>query len=396
MPRTEINARSALKFWVGTLNNYDDQLYDQVIAWADEHCDYYIVAKEIGASGTRHLQTFFAMKRGSRLSAMRGHFNGRFHWEGTKGTGKQASDYCKKGEQSKEEWEAQGIDGPNFGKNAVFVEKGTVPSTVRGNPKLKECNKDYADAVKHALAGKLLDIRPDIFIRNYGNLVRIQNDFQNNVVDLDEPKLFWFYSPQSGTGKSTTARAICQKGLPPDAPPRYYLKDRSNWWDGYDANSHPFVIFDDFDYPNMGADLKVWTDKFAFNAQMKGYMRRIRPKAIIITSNRTPSEIWNDYHIVGPINRRIIASDGMFKFTDIHVDPLNMTLRHNGDYCGDWVQGWPRRPSLIDDPPSPPPEGQAPETAESLASTMVIPLPNPTVPWTESMQEAIFEEGILD
>jgi len=54
------------------------------------------------------------------------------------GTPIQCSNYCKKGEQPHDEWTIQGIEGPNFGLNAHFLEFGEIPmsrqdASARGN-----------------------------------------------------------------------------------------------------------------------------------------------------------------------------------------------------------------------------------------------------------------------
>ena len=46
------------------------------------------------------------------------------HVESRKGTQKRAMQYVMKGKQSKAEWKAQGPDGPNWGKDADYIETG--------------------------------------------------------------------------------------------------------------------------------------------------------------------------------------------------------------------------------------------------------------------------------
>ena len=46
--------------------------------------------------------------------------------EEREGSSLRASNYCKKGEQSKEEWKEHHEEGPNFGKNSIFEEKGEL------------------------------------------------------------------------------------------------------------------------------------------------------------------------------------------------------------------------------------------------------------------------------
>lgn len=81
----------------------------------------------------------------------------------------------------------------------------------------------------------------------------------------------------------------------------------NKWWDGY--NDQEVVIMDDFPKDEskanyLGAFLKQWVDRYAFNAEIKGCVKTIRPKTIVITSNWHPREIWSDIGIIEPLLRR--------------------------------------------------------------------------------------------
>ena len=47
---------------MATLNNYDDVEYEALCAWASEKPAYAIIAKEVGKTGTPHLQCYFQLK----------------------------------------------------------------------------------------------------------------------------------------------------------------------------------------------------------------------------------------------------------------------------------------------------------------------------------------------
>lgn len=78
--------------WCYTLNNYtsEDEIYLQSVT-----CKYHVYGREVGESGTRHLQGFITFSGQKRLSGVR-KICERAHWEVTKGTSVQAADYCKK------------------------------------------------------------------------------------------------------------------------------------------------------------------------------------------------------------------------------------------------------------------------------------------------------------
>lgn len=54
MAQLEATAQSQAKRWCYTLNNYSDTEYQHVTQITD--CVYHVVGKEVGASGTPHLQ----------------------------------------------------------------------------------------------------------------------------------------------------------------------------------------------------------------------------------------------------------------------------------------------------------------------------------------------------
>ena len=78
--------------WCYTLNNYTEP--DETILQAIE-CTYHVYGKECGSKGTPHLQGFITFKTNKRFSAMK-KLHPQCHWEITKFTSIQASEYCKK------------------------------------------------------------------------------------------------------------------------------------------------------------------------------------------------------------------------------------------------------------------------------------------------------------
>lgn len=254
--------------WCFTINNYTDE---EVSVLDGYECKYMVYGIEKGAEGTPHLQGFVVCNNNVKLGGMK-KLNNRAHWEAAKGTSQQASDYCK--------------------KDGNFKERGTLPLDNRA---AGGKNKERWDEVKeNAKRGKLDDIPSDIYIKYYRTLKAIASDHQvrpEAVAELDN----WWYFGATGTGKSSAARKIS---------PDYYLKRPNKWWDGYVDQS--VVIIEEWgpEYKMLGSFLKEWADHHPFAAEVKGGMKCIRPKQIIVTSNYSMEECFEDKAVLAPLKRR--------------------------------------------------------------------------------------------
>jgi len=74
----------------------------------------------------------------------------------------------------------------------------------------------------------------------------------------------------------------------------FYDKACNKWWDGY--KNEPAVLMDDFDptHKVLCYYLKRWTDHYAFRAEIKNSAIYIRPNVIVITSQYSIEEVWDD------------------------------------------------------------------------------------------------------
>jgi len=145
-----------------------------------------------------------------------------------------------------------------------------------------------------AKQGRLDDIESKVFVSHYRTLQAIAKDYQPPVEDAEGTTGFWFYG-EAGSGKSRTAR---------QQYPGAYIKNCNKWWDGYQGQEA--VIIDDVDTTHscLGHHFKLWADRYAFQAEVKGGSRMIRPKAVVITSQYHPNQIWQDEETLAAINRR--------------------------------------------------------------------------------------------
>lgn len=143
------------------------------------------------------------------------------------------------------------------------------------------------DIAKKILSGiKIVDIVQENpkYLFGYS---RLKQDVQLFMLDsrpeilLDRPCGLWIAGP-AGSGKSTIARTKFGD---------YYNKDASKWWDGY--NGEETVICDDVDlsWKDVFNLFKIWADRYTFNGQTKGGFCGLRPRRLIVTSNRTLEEL---------------------------------------------------------------------------------------------------------
>lgn len=256
-----------------TINNYtiaDDQ---NISALEDDpRVRYFVYGREVGAAGVPHYQGYIYFH--SRIA-----FNSvkkllpRAHIESQRATIEQAIDYCKK-------------DGD-------FTEFGDKPFTQAEKGKRgREYWEEQLDLCKR---GRIEECDPKLQITHHTALYAIKA--RNCPMPPDNADLnnHWYYG-ETGTGKSRKART---------ENPGAYLKMCNKWWDGY--NDQEVVVIEDFDkvHKVLGHHMKIWSDRYAFPAEIKGSKVNLRPRVIIVTSNYSPSDIWgDDPSTLGPILRR--------------------------------------------------------------------------------------------
>ncbi len=254
------------KHWCYTINNPRD---DERAPNADMFT-YHVCGMETGDDGTPHYQGYIAFKNRQRLTAVKKLFP-RAHLEIMRGTSLEASDYCK--------------------KDGEFLEEGTLPVT--GSQRTKQ---NWDEAYDLAKKGELETIPKDMLIRYYHAFKRIRQDNPTKLDDLPTTCGIWIHGP-TGVGKSKYAR---------EKYPDYYDKPLNKWWDGY--RDQPYVILDDVGPDQgqwIGTLMKRWTDHYPFPAEQKGTTVQIRPKNIIVTSQYTIDEVFNqDVKLAEALKRR--------------------------------------------------------------------------------------------
>jgi len=261
--------------FVFTFNNYSAEQVEQVKALSTQS-RYLVFGYEVGESGTPHLQGYCQLLKRVSLSKIGKMFP--WHVEPTQGTPVQASEYCK--------------------KSGNIEEFGTIATVETGGAMGGEAEqarwREISDLAKEGRLDEIDAKYPKDYLRSYRMLKEVAKDHMKKPLPNDHLAGIWLHGP-SGVGKSRSARAVY---------PVYYEKLCNKWWDGYQQEET--VIIDDVDknHACLGHQFKLWADHYAFIAETKGGAIRIRPERIIVTSQYSIDQIWEDEETRDAIHRR--------------------------------------------------------------------------------------------
>lgn len=267
--------------WIFTLNNWvpDDELS---ISFLGARWTCY--GKEVGESGTPHLQGYVVFKSARTLKALKKKLP-RAHWEIRRGTHLQAKEYCQK-------------DGD-------FVEYGDEPEKNGGDSIAERArkNKRLRDETLNDLVNS-----GEISIMCVRKLkhARIDLEQEGNAYTAKGVRGIWIYGPP-GTGKTHYARNNWE-----DA---FYIKPQNKWFDGYSGEKT--IVLDDLDQMGacLGHYLKIWADKWACTGEVKGGKVNLRHDRFVVTSNYKIEELWpEDIEMQRAIKRRFEEKNMLVKY----------------------------------------------------------------------------------
>lgn len=257
--------------FIFTLNNYTDQ-HVALLNRLAPSLRYLVYGREVApTTGTPHLQGFAIFANARTLSAVTRLMPGA-HVEIARGSPEQCRTYCIK-------------DGD-------YAEFGTPPVTPAQSGD-REVDR-YNSAWDLAKQGSLEDIDADIRIRCYSTLKRIRTDYKPAPEPLTSVCGTWIHG-LAGCGKTT---AVFRRW------PDLYSKPLNKWWDGY--VDEPVVLYDDISiyHRELGTQLKHAADFAPFSVEKKGSQEKIRPSRVVVTSQYTIEEIWDDEQTRDALNRR--------------------------------------------------------------------------------------------
>lgn len=277
------------KFWCFTLNNYTEEDESRIQEVFNSRADYGIYGREVGESGTPHLQGYIVFKERRRLPYVKAAVGARAHLEVARGTPADSRRYCSK-EGSVYEHGELPVHGPRDSSGRCSRRDELACSFIAAAERGRDGMSEFAAAEpgcywfsRHTL------------LRNYGGHRRADNRPGISVK--------WYYGPP-GSGKSRRAH---------DELPDAYIKEpRTKWWNNYFFEKD--CIIDDFG-PN-GIDINHllrWFDRYKCYVEVKGDMVALCVERFIVTSNFHPSELFKFGDAVNPqlpaLLRRIIIEE---------------------------------------------------------------------------------------
>ena len=248
------------KHWCFTLNNHGESDEERLAGLQSNQqagVVYLVFGREVGASGTPHLQGFISFAKRRTLNVVKRFVGERAHCESAKGSPSQAATYCK--------------------KEGDYEEFGQCPGG-------QGTRSDLAAAVEAVKAGatkrQLIEQHPGAYARAHKMLNEARLVFSEERSWETTVKVYW---GDTGTGK--TKKAFEDAG---DVKP--YVHGGEKWFDGYDGED--FVIFDDFN----GSEFKLTyllrlLDRYPMRVPVKGGYVNWKPRTIIITANYAP-QLW--------------------------------------------------------------------------------------------------------
>ena len=260
------------KYVCFTVNNYTASDYAAIKKLGEDKCTYMVIGKEIGESGTPHLQGYLETKSRSRLSQVTKWINdacgrpGACHTESRIGSAAQAAEYCMKEDD----------DFFEFGEISKPGKKG----------KRTDIEKVRDDILSGVIRSEwdLLNKVTSMQAYRFGSV------FINNMpVDpsREPPLIFWLYGA-TGTGKSRAAAEFIRNVVDTRGWQYWRANQGLNWFDGY--HQQEIAWFDDFRHSGKKTDYSLLlniTDRYPLRVPIKGGFVPWNPKIIIFTGPKS-------------------------------------------------------------------------------------------------------------
>lgn len=266
---------SAHKCWVFTLNNWTDQDVQALVGLEEATFRgrsvfrYMKFQKEIGRSGTPHLQGHFVLNKRKRRSMLVRNFTvlGRANLEVRRGSFAEADAYC-----SKERTRVP---------DTIPYEWGTPPA--HGN-RGRQGRNDFTNFLTEVRAGagwkQLIEMFPNVVGRYHAGARKMYDEFSTHR--NGRPSIRIYYGP-SGTGKSFTAMKKY-----PGAYIAPWPTGGRWWWPHY--RGEEIVILNEFRHQVKMDVLLQLFDYHPMWIEEKGGNMKLKATKFIVTTNIAPNK----------------------------------------------------------------------------------------------------------
>lgn len=260
--------RNKGKRYCFTLNNYGEEDYDRLRSVIEADASYGILGKEVGESGTPHIQGYVIFRDWCDCKSAKDRLNARLHVEIARGTPRQNRTYCSKG--------------------GDYWEHGVCPASGSSSGKSEsrdELARRFASSMESGYDGmvRFADEQPGTWYFSGSSMLRNYHALRRPCHRPDIT-VSWYYGPP-GTGKSRKAHE--------ELPEAYIKEPRTKWWNGYLGEAQ--VIIDDFGPGGIDINhLLRWFDRYKCLVESKGGMLPLAATCFIVTSNFHPSQLFTE------------------------------------------------------------------------------------------------------
>lgn len=256
---------------------------------------------------------------------------GRCAFKIRKGNQRQAIDYTRKGEQTKKEWKAKGVNGVNFGKNADWIEFGIPTQKQQG--KRSDLDGIYDLVVEGKTDAQIIDdVGFGAFNRCYKAIDKVRLQHRPS---WERKREIILIHGDTGIGKTRWAYI--------NYPDLYEMPLQSNtmWFDGYAGEET--VLLDDFSGEMILTQLLKLLDIYLRKVPVKGSQVWMTAKRFIVSTNKHPSD-W--YQWVGRENQEEALKR---RFVDYGYFMAWTTLSNGKNGLGevDPDDFWPVAPTVV-------------------------------------------------
>lgn len=214
---------------------------------------YYCYGLEVGKQGTPHIQGYVYFKNKVLFSTLKDMLP-HAHIERARGNPEENKVYCS--------------------KEGIFTEIGKIPK--QGKRTDMEVIRDMIQ--QRCSLSEIADTFPASYIRYYKG---IQAMYDLTYTARSSPPQVIYIWGDTGVGKTRYAF---------DTYNSVYMKDHTQWWNGYTQQS--CIVIDDFDGNWPFRDLLRLLDRYPYQGQTKGGYIHIDSPVVILTADRPIEEVF--------------------------------------------------------------------------------------------------------